>query len=142
MIFALPTSTGGTLLAYQIDEWAPGGDSRIWVKIPEIKPSSEGNTSITMWWGNENAVSAFPDYVSNGESGRHTPPFGVWTTRKDHRLPTHLQTGTMDKRLKLPPLRSVYSAHPSNFPMEEQMVSKSRHLPISTLGPVLPVPCG
>ena len=60
-------STGGTLLPYQIDEWAPGGDSRIWVKIPEIKPSVEGNTTITLWWGNENAISAFPDYVSNGE---------------------------------------------------------------------------
>ena len=40
-------STGGTLLPYQIDEWAPGGDSRIQVKIPEIKPSVEGNTTIT-----------------------------------------------------------------------------------------------
>ena len=37
------------------------------MKIPEIKPAAEGNTSITMWWGNENAVSEFPDYVSNGE---------------------------------------------------------------------------
>jgi hypothetical protein len=60
-------STGGTLLAYQIDEWAPGGDSRLWVKIPKIRPAADGNTSITMWWGNENAVAEFPDYVSNGE---------------------------------------------------------------------------
>ena len=45
-------------------------------KIPEIKPSSEGNTSITMWWGNENAVSAFPDYVSNGEVWSAYAPVG------------------------------------------------------------------
>ena len=77
-------STGGTLLAYQIDEWLPGGDSRLWVKIPEIKPAAEGNTSITMWWGNENAVSEFPDYVSNGEVwSSYTARY--MTIRKDQR---------------------------------------------------------
>ena len=60
-------STGGTLLPYQFDGWNPGADSYVWVKIPEVKPSSEGNTTIKMWWGNENAVTEFPSYVNNGE---------------------------------------------------------------------------
>ena len=60
-------STGGTLLPYQFDGWNPGADSYAWVKIPEVKPSSEGNTTIKMWWGNENAVTEFPSHVNNGE---------------------------------------------------------------------------
>ena len=135
-------STGGTLLAYQIDEWTPGGNSRLWVKIPEVKPAADGNTTITMWWGNENAVAEFPDYVSNGE---------VWSayaarwSMDDPEGPSITDSSpnrNHGQKPKLPPARSVYWVLPSFSLKAGPMVLKSRHLPTSILDPVLPVPCG
>jgi len=45
---------GVTQLAYQIESWNPGGDSFVWVKVPNV---ALGSDSITMYYGNAAAAS-------------------------------------------------------------------------------------
>ena len=46
--------TDGTELAYDIEEWNEGGESIVWVKVPQIDGSSNSD-SIWMYYGNASA---------------------------------------------------------------------------------------
>lgn len=46
---------GVTTIPYWIESWNPGGESVIWVKVPEI--SANGEKTIYMYYGNPGAVS-------------------------------------------------------------------------------------
>jgi hypothetical protein len=61
------TSTNGTALPFQIDQWNPTGESQIWVQVPLITST---NDYITAYWGNA-ANRAMPPCNTNG---------AVWTT--------------------------------------------------------------
>ena len=54
----------GTELAYEIEQWNEGGDSSVWVRVPQITAGSSTD-SIWMYYGNASA-----------ESGEN--PAGVW----------------------------------------------------------------
>ena len=47
----------GTPLAYEIEQWNEGGDSSVWVRVPQITSSSNSD-SIWMYYGNSGAESA------------------------------------------------------------------------------------
>ena len=44
----------GTVLAYDIEEWNEGGNSYVWVRVPQIAAGSNSD-SITMYYGNTSA---------------------------------------------------------------------------------------
>ena len=46
---------GITLLPYWIKKWVQGGDSVLWIKIPEIP--ANGQVKIYMYYGNPSASS-------------------------------------------------------------------------------------
>ncbi len=52
---------GQTALAYEIENWATGGTSHVWVKVPELA----AGTFIWACWGNP-GDSAAPAYTTNG----------------------------------------------------------------------------
>ena len=60
----------GTLLAYEIESWNPGGTSYAWVKVPQLDTVS-GADFIRMYWGNAGAVDAqnAAGVWSNGYNG-------------------------------------------------------------------------
>ena len=45
------TDSSGNLIPHEVDTWNTSGDSYVWVRIPTLKPVTEGATSITMHWG-------------------------------------------------------------------------------------------
>jgi len=45
----------GNELAFEVESWNRGGESLIWVKVPELKPVSEGVTSVLVGWGKTGA---------------------------------------------------------------------------------------
>ena len=46
----------GTPLAYEIEQWNEGGDSSVWVRVPQITGSSDSD-NILMYYGNDAAES-------------------------------------------------------------------------------------
>jgi Concanavalin A-like lectin/glucanases superfamily/Domain of unknown function (DUF2341) len=56
------TTTNGTELAFQIDEWNPAGESQVWVQMPTLTST---NDCITAYWGNP-ADSAMQACNTNG----------------------------------------------------------------------------
>ena len=52
----------GTPLAYEIEQWNEGGDSSVWVRVPQITGSSNSD-SIWMYYGNN---AAEPGETSGG----------------------------------------------------------------------------
>jgi hypothetical protein len=52
---------GGILLSHEIEAWAPGGKSYIWVRLPLVLPAAtNGPTAIWMYYGNPGAASPAP----------------------------------------------------------------------------------
>ncbi|MCE9615405.1 MAG: DUF2341 domain-containing protein [Lentisphaerae bacterium] len=49
-------------LAYEIDEWNTGGQSHVWVQLPELAGT---NTTVWAYWGNAFATAP-PAYTTNG----------------------------------------------------------------------------
>ena len=47
----------GTPLAYEIEQWNEGGDSSVWIRVPEITGNSD-SSSIWMYYGNAAAQPA------------------------------------------------------------------------------------
>ena len=47
------TDSSGNVIAHEIDSWTQGGDSFIWVKIPQVAGTADASypTKITMHWG-------------------------------------------------------------------------------------------
>ncbi|MBN2309256.1 MAG: DUF2341 domain-containing protein, partial [Candidatus Hydrogenedentes bacterium] len=64
---------GSTFLNYEIEEWNPEGDSRVWVELPRL---ARRDTAILACWGNP-AASEPPAYATNGDTwaARYA---GVW----------------------------------------------------------------
>ncbi|MDD5522886.1 MAG: DUF2341 domain-containing protein [Kiritimatiellae bacterium] len=58
-------------LSYEIEQWNPGGNSYVWVKVPEFT----NNCLIWAYWGNADA--AVPEYLTNGAVW-NTNFKGVW----------------------------------------------------------------
>ncbi|MDD4869525.1 MAG: DUF2341 domain-containing protein, partial [Kiritimatiellae bacterium] len=58
-------------LSYEIEQWDPGGNSYVWVKVPEFT----NNCLIWAYWGNADA--AVPEYLTNGAVW-NTNFKGVW----------------------------------------------------------------
>jgi autotransporter-associated beta strand protein len=54
--------TGTRELNYEIEQWTVGGDSFVWVKVPELAST---NTTIWAMWGDPARVAA-PAYTTNG----------------------------------------------------------------------------
>ena len=73
------TDADGTVIPHEIDTWTHGGDSFVWVKIPEIVDAS---TKITLHYGDLSAKQTTDDSVWTGfasvwhmkESGATTEP--------------------------------------------------------------------
>ena len=71
------TDSSGNVIAHEIDSWTQGGDSFIWVKIPQVAGTADASypTKITMHWGgdgkettNESVWSGFAGvWHMNGE---------------------------------------------------------------------------
>ncbi|MDD5522883.1 MAG: DUF2341 domain-containing protein [Kiritimatiellae bacterium] len=66
-------SNGTIMLNYEIEQWNTGGNSYVWVQIPEIVDT---NTWIWAYWGNKNETSA-PAYTTNGSTWSEGYA-GVW----------------------------------------------------------------
>lgn len=47
---------GGETIFYDIERWAPDGESVVWLRVPMIATEAEGPTVITMYYGNEDAT--------------------------------------------------------------------------------------
>jgi hypothetical protein len=81
--FAMPTS-GGDLrfgnsnetvrLNYEIEQWNTGGNSYVWVQVPELVDT---NTCIWAYWGNR-MVTDVPMYTTNGSTWDTNYYKGVW----------------------------------------------------------------
>jgi hypothetical protein len=56
------STTNGTGLSYEIEEWNPLGASTLWVKVPTLSTQEQ---SILAYWGNANSVQS-PSYVAAG----------------------------------------------------------------------------
>ncbi|MFM7149512.1 MAG: DUF2341 domain-containing protein, partial [Gemmataceae bacterium] len=82
------TTSTGTPLAYQIDEWdATRGEASIWVRIPEIRGNSR--QEIKIYWGNSDAASeSNPKAVFNDANGYRS----VWHLSD----PTRDDVGTLE----------------------------------------------
>ena len=61
----------GTLLAYEIESWNPGGTSYAWVRVPTL--TTTGGDFIRMYWGNAAALDA-----QNADAVWMTSYVGVW----------------------------------------------------------------
>jgi biopolymer transport protein ExbB len=46
---------GSTLLAHEVEEWAPAGESLLWVKVPRIEAGRMAG--VTLYYGNASATS-------------------------------------------------------------------------------------
>ncbi|MDD5523472.1 MAG: DUF2341 domain-containing protein [Kiritimatiellae bacterium] len=66
-------SNGTIMLNYEIEQWNTGGNSYVWVQIPEIVDT---NTWIWAYWGNKNETTA-PAYTTNGSTWSQGYA-GVW----------------------------------------------------------------
>jgi alpha-galactosidase len=60
LLFA--TSDGATILNHEIEQWNPGGNSYVWVQIPQLT----SNTWIWAYWGDPNLASSQPAFCTNG----------------------------------------------------------------------------
>ena len=67
----------GTALAYDIEDWNPGGDSFVWVRVPIIDGSSNSD-SIWMYYGNNTAPPG-----ENAEAVWSGDYRGVWHLNED-----------------------------------------------------------
>lgn len=45
------------VLSHEMEEWAAGNDSYVWVRLPVVSPAAEGPTVLWMYYGNLGAVS-------------------------------------------------------------------------------------
>lgn len=65
------TDSSGNVIPHEVDSWTANGDSYIWVKIPEVLPSTDENypTFITMHWGDSTAKETTSDGVWTGFAG-------------------------------------------------------------------------
>ncbi|MBQ6142620.1 MAG: hypothetical protein IJI54_15195 [Kiritimatiellae bacterium] len=70
------TDSSGNLIPHEVDAWTENGDSFVWVKIPEVLPSSDANfpTAITMHWGDAAEKVAHPCTTTDTWAGYA----GVW----------------------------------------------------------------
>jgi hypothetical protein len=80
--FALPADGGDLrfgnsnetiLLNYEIERWNTGGNSYVWVQVPELVDT---NTCVWAYWGNRNVTTA-PAYTTNGSTWSQGYA-GVW----------------------------------------------------------------
>ncbi|MDD5522887.1 MAG: DUF2341 domain-containing protein [Kiritimatiellae bacterium] len=80
--FALPASGGDLRFAnsnetvrlnYEIEQWNTGGNSYVWVQVPELVDT---NTCIWAYWGNK-MVTGTPSYTTNGATWA-SGYAGVW----------------------------------------------------------------
>ncbi|MEM7391584.1 MAG: DUF2341 domain-containing protein, partial [Verrucomicrobiota bacterium] len=60
-------------LNYEVDTWNPGGESHVWVQIPQLVGS---NTCIWAMWGNPTQTTP-PDYATDGSTWSEGY-IGVW----------------------------------------------------------------
>lgn len=51
-----------SFLSYEVEQWAPTGTSRVWVRVPELAGT---NTTIYAYWGNPGSVTV-PDFARDG----------------------------------------------------------------------------
>ncbi|MDD5522885.1 MAG: DUF2341 domain-containing protein [Kiritimatiellae bacterium] len=61
------------MLNYEIERWNTGGNSYVWVQVPELVDT---NTCIWAYWGNRNVTTA-PAYTTNGSTWSQGYA-GVW----------------------------------------------------------------
>ena len=59
-------------LPYEVEAWAPGKTARVWVRTPDLTPT----TSIWIWWGNP-ACTSPPPYSTDGSTWG-PDHVGVW----------------------------------------------------------------
>ena len=72
------TDMDGNVLLYKVKEWNPGGESKVYVKIPQIGTEPQ---KIMLYWhlrDGENAPEHYPDMVStNAAAGQPDCAFGL-----------------------------------------------------------------
>ncbi|MDD5705649.1 MAG: DUF2341 domain-containing protein, partial [Kiritimatiellae bacterium] len=73
------TDAWGEELAYEVEEWNAGGDSYVWVRVPELVEGSK----ITAHWGQEGVAA--PAYTTNGATWSEGFA-GVWHMRQTSAL--------------------------------------------------------
>ena len=66
----------GAVIPHEVDSWDASGDSFVWVKIPEVLPSTDANfpTAITMHWGDTTEKASHTCTTTDTWSGYA----GVW----------------------------------------------------------------
>ncbi|MCE9615404.1 MAG: DUF2341 domain-containing protein [Lentisphaerae bacterium] len=71
------TDAAGSSLNYEIEKWAPGADSIVWVQVPRLTNSCQ----ILAHWGNPYALDPPPSIV-NGATWTGAGYAGVWHMRE------------------------------------------------------------
>ena len=67
-------SDGSTNLNYEIEQWNPGGNSYVWVQVPQLTSSSY----IWAYWGNPSVAGSPSVYAANGAMWPTNAFAGVW----------------------------------------------------------------
>jgi hypothetical protein len=68
------SADGSTPLNYEIEQWNPGGNSYVWVQVPQLS----GSTSISAYWNNPGAAAGPAAYTINGAVWPTNAFAGVW----------------------------------------------------------------